>query len=67
MQTLAVISTYTVLELTTPLNSRSNVNNRPPVRLTAEEAIDLFQALKNEKTILMWNLKVINLNLDVYL
>ena len=31
----------------TPPNSRSNVNNRSPRRLTAEEVIDFFQSLKD--------------------
>ena len=32
-----------------PLNSRSDVNNRSPRCLTAEEVIDLFQSLEDEK------------------
>ena len=49
----------------TPPNSRSNSNNRSPRRLTAEEVIDLFQSLEDEKTRLMWTMKVINLDLHL--
>ena len=45
------------------LDERSNVNNRSPRRLTNEKVIDLFQSLEDEKTRLMWTMKVINLDL----
>ena len=38
--------------------------NRPPRPLTVVEAIDLFQSLEDEKTRLIWTLKVINLDLS---
>ena len=49
----------------TPPNSKYNVNNRFPRCLTAEEVLDLFQSLKDEKRRSMWTMKLINLDLDL--